>query len=115
MVRLYAIVGSCFAYCDGGDFARHWFGMLQNAAGQSASFHLASFDDLKLRLDNAGLFRLQTWLDDTPPPHRADPDAQRMLMSLARGLGITSCDLVGFTPQARSRKEADGPSNDSPS
>lgn len=115
MARLNAIVESNFAYCDGGDFDRHWFGMLQHAAGQSASFHLASFDDLKLRLDHSGQFRLQTWLDDTPTPHRAGPDAQRLLMSLARGLGINSCGVVAIIPQVGSGKESDGPANDSPS
>lgn len=89
MRRLNAIIGANTAYCDGGDFDRHWLGMVQHAGGRAATFDIGNFDDLKLKLPHGGHFRLQTWLNDSPPPHRARQDAERLMKALARGLGRT--------------------------
>lgn len=58
MTRLNAILDTNAAYCDGGQFDRHWLGMLQRTGGTAVTFDLGSFEDLKHRLPHAGHFRM---------------------------------------------------------
>lgn len=89
MARLNSIFGTRRAYCDGGTFDQHWLTMLQHSAKISATFDLGDIEDLMLRLDHAGHVRMQNWLRESPPLHRARPDAERLLKAIARGLRVT--------------------------
>ncbi|MDY6947270.1 MAG: hypothetical protein SXG53_16285 [Pseudomonadota bacterium] len=94
MRHLNTILGKDMAYCDGGAFDRHWLAMLQHAAGRTATFDLGDFAMLTLKLPHAGHQRLSSWLQASPPPHRARQDAERLIKAMARGMGVTYGQVI---------------------
>lgn len=75
------------AFCDGGVHDAYWMTRLAKAAGRSCSFPLADWDAMMCSLPAEAQQKAERWLGRHPVPHRAGPDAERLLRALAAGLG----------------------------
>lgn len=83
MAGLNELVGPIgHAWCDGGDYDRHWLATLSSAAGVQPSFELR---DIKAGFGSDQLFtsRYRDVISRSVPPHRAGPDAERICAALA--------------------------------
>lgn len=88
LCRANEMVGTHFAFCDGGEHDLRWLMHLAHAAGFPPTFRLADWDALggALTREQYG----EIWdLAVEPVTHRAGADAERLMRALARGLGIT--------------------------
>ena len=82
------IVGTHAAFCDGGESDFGWARRLVLAAGFMNTFRMGDVDMLTGRCDADGFTRMVRWLDANPAPHRAGPDAERLMLALAHGFGL---------------------------
>ena len=82
------IVGPHAAFCDGGESDFGWARRLVLAAGFMNTFRMGYVDMLIGRCDDEGYARLVRWLDANPAPHRAGPDAERLMQALAHGFWL---------------------------
>ncbi len=73
--------------CDGGRHDAHWLRKLVAAARWStAPFALADFDETTAKLPGPAYMGMLEVLEHTPIPHRAGPDAVRMVQACVVGL-----------------------------
>ena len=91
---LNAIIQQHAAFCDGGASDLGWARRLVLAAEIANTFKLGDFDMLTGLCDPEGYARLVRWLDRNPAPHRARPDAERLMGALAEGLGIRHTGFI---------------------
>ena len=90
VAALNIIIQNNAAFCDGGVSDFGWARRLVIAAGVMNTFKLGDFDMLTGFCDSDGYGRLVRWLDKNPAPHRARPDAERLMVSLRHGLNLQS-------------------------
>lgn len=112
------IVGPHAAFCDGGASDFGWARRLVLAAGFMNTFRLGDFDMLTGRCDADGSARIVRWLAGNPAPHRAGPDAERLMRALAHGFGLepqTEPLRIGAGPTARMLARRSQPEPDSTS
>lgn len=86
--RLNAHMRECpFAFCDGGDSDLRWMGQLYSAANIEPVFKLLPIEAMPgLQIEPV---RNLMWefIETTKAPHRAGPDAVRLMHAYAYGLG----------------------------
>lgn len=82
------VIGPHATFCNGGAFDFGWTRRLVLAAGFMNTFRMGDVDMLFGRCDADGSARLARWLDGNPAPHRAGPDAERLILALAHGFGL---------------------------
>lgn len=74
------------AFCDGGVHDLRWLAKLANAAETAPAFQLGDWDALGALLSPAGFAKMVEWLEQNRTPHRAGPDAERLLNAIRVGL-----------------------------
>ncbi len=83
------------AFCDGGSFDERWMAQFYLAAGIRPVFELSSiYAMLELydsAVDGERIRSLEGFLKTTVPPHRAGPDAVRLMRAYAYALGEEPC------------------------
>lgn len=80
-------VGMGKALCDGGEHDLRWLTRLTMASGwPHLPFGLDDFDDKTTSLDGPAYMGMLEILEHTPIPHRAGPDAVRMVQSCVVGI-----------------------------
>lgn len=82
------LVGGQACYCDGGSFDLDWARKLSAVSKIRPSFKLGDWDMLMGLLPPDGYREAIQWIEKTPTPHRAGPDAERLMRAVAVGLGI---------------------------
>ncbi len=85
------------AWCDGGRYDAGWLGSLFRAGGITPAFVLRDWTDLLSGLDEAGRRRARLRLA-TAPRHRARADAERLMLAVADGMGVSEPRL-GTLPE----------------
>jgi hypothetical protein len=81
-------VGEAHVLCDGGEHDLRWLVRLSQAAGRPGlPFGLADYDEAILDMPYSVYVDVVGELERTPVPHRAGPDAARMVQ--ARVVGLT--------------------------
>lgn len=96
--RLNQIAGAGACYCDGGTYDLDWARKLNAASEIKATFKLGDWDMLTAHLAPNEYMQAIHWMDQTSIPHRAGPDAQRLMKALARALGVADGDVVPIAP-----------------
>jgi len=82
------LAGGQACYCDGGRFDEDWARKLCAVSDIRPTFKLGHWNILMNRLTSDGLASAVQWMEQTHTPHRAGPDAERLMLALAVGLGI---------------------------
>jgi DNA polymerase-3 subunit epsilon len=89
MAAANAVVSGHSAWCDGGTHDLTWLTELENASGIASTFTLRDWDALGGVLHPRRYRRMIRWLGRSRAPHRAGPDAQRLLRAVAVSLHRT--------------------------
>lgn len=88
VATLNTLVGEGVCYCDGGDFDQDWARKMSAASDVRPTFKLGNWSILLRRLDVITLHSVSHMMHFAPVPHRAGPDAERLMSALAKGLGL---------------------------
>ncbi|QVM85179.1 3'-5' exonuclease [Novosphingobium decolorationis] len=86
--QINSFAGSRTAFCDGGRYDQKWLAMLRRAADLPLHLRFGDVTMLQNRLDDAGRLRMKQFLVVQTAPHRAGPDASRLMRALCEGIGI---------------------------
>jgi hypothetical protein len=83
-----ALSSSGVAWCDGGPYDAQWARTLFKAVGLKPAFSLCDWHSLLLRLESEARERALRWLETTPSKHRAQEDAEHLVLALAHAVSI---------------------------
>lgn len=86
--NLNAIVGGHIAFFDGGSHDLNWLGMLRRGSDVQLNLRYGDFNMLISSMSHAQRSRYSDFKSSTPAPHRAGPDARRLMSAIACGLGV---------------------------
>lgn len=75
------------AFCDGGDYDFGWTSQLYSAANLKPVFRLGSIEAMPGLHVEPVRNRMWVFLETTKPPHRAGPDAARLMQTYAYAMG----------------------------
>lgn len=81
------MAASPFAFCDGGDSDLRWMWQLYSVANLDPIFCLMRIESMPGLHIEAVRNRMWEFLETTKPPHRAGPDAVRLMHAYAYALG----------------------------
>jgi hypothetical protein len=81
------MANSPFAFCDGGESDLRWMWQLYSAGNTNPVFRLLPFEAMPGLHIEAVRNRMWEFLDTTKAPHRAGPDAVRLMHAYAYALG----------------------------
>ena len=73
-----SIIGVSTAYCDGGEFDRHWSDVLGTASSSEPTYSLGDIANLVRPWDEESLARMKGLLRWTEPCHQTRDDAVRL-------------------------------------
>lgn len=79
-------IGQAVAWCDGGEFDGFWQNQLLIAARLPASWQLRDIASITNVYPGFNWAKFRAWLALSPAAHRAQADAERLLMAIRAGL-----------------------------
>ncbi len=85
---IHLLVGGHACFCDGGRYDQVWARKLNNVADLQLRLRLGNWHLLMSELAPEGYKAAAEWLDNNRAPHRAGPDAERLMRALSIGLGL---------------------------